>query len=413
MSLDKGSLDLGGSNKLTVSEQDPLTNLSKIKSDLVPCALPDSQLILDSGNQSSNLTFRIYMNMANLFRVRQSGDVPAVQLYKHTPDLPLSLTSVKFSIWRKNISGTFDLVDTRKEILTEYLALANETFGIITLPTAIKGAKVGDYCAIEYGSTEKVNSVHWARNLIADGMRFINTNPLDTAVDVLTTWTGNANPVLMRPLMNPPILNVVSDSWGKASGVTPAVDGWLDILVSDTDWTEHWPDKLAKKLGISYQNMSRGGTSRTIEIVNEMQWRIKDIKANYTIIAIGNNDVAQATSFGTFSSNYSQILQAVKDSNSIPICLLIPPRTENVDSENVLREKFNNEINRLAKTFDAFVINSDYTMGQERPSMPSPNRHDLLASFDSDGIHPTSAGYDALVDLIFRKIEIIETMTFA
>jgi acyl-CoA thioesterase-1 len=165
----------------------------------------------------------------------------------------------------------------------------------------------------------------------------------------------------------------------EGEGFVPRLDAWL---------AEHGaPDVVVVNGGVSGET-SAGGLAR-------IGWALGD-DIDAVIVELGANDMLRGIDPGVTQANLDGILNAI-DAEGLPALLAGLPAPPNYPED--YRKAYKAMFRDLAEKHDAIYYSSFLAgMGQGR------GMREIMRLFQSDGLHPTAEGVQAIVEHIGPKV---------
>ena len=342
-------------------------------------------------------TSRYYLNANNNSRVWATGKLRQAQIrleLKHA-----DLTAFYLMLWRKNGSGTYDLIG-QEDVLDQLVAGTTAT---VTL-AAPMDAQAGDF--IGYGITaSSVNAGYQSKLLAAQaaGSTYYVSNEVPgSAAYPWAAKTATTSMLPIRVFVDPaPVAVCIGDSLmaGHPANYSLAENSTARDATSDT------AALLKAVLGVTnVVNMGIGGQTMT-QVAARIGSDLVALRPKIAVLNIGADDVLTTTE-AVFIAAWTDALDACEAAGIVPVCVPILPWTSGTTTQNQTRDAWNTVLKTLVLAYPQACYAEDALpmLGQFRAGGDAGNLWDIKAAYNADGIHLNAAGYAVLAQTVARAL---------
>lgn len=335
-----------------------------------------------------------FCNKNTLQISRINDEIKQVQLFFNT--VP---SAVWFYIFRKN--GT-----TYDKIYAENIT-AKITGGVVSTVTLESGCvtKEGDLTAISIAS----GGLPFAPAVsTANSLRYFASSYSEHPLDRLegnVDWDSKSaisSVVGIKLFAQAPVAVVFGDSVmaghpGNYSGIEDSTV--IDIASSISG------QLYSRNPNYICQNVAKGSRDSTWVNANFATY-VTALKPKLAILNSGINDIASGTvSKENFISNWTDILNASIAAEIVPVVCKITPWTAGTNEQMQTRDEWMVDLKALVDTYTTAVwCDFDTAIGQFRTGGDAGNYWDLQEIYNADNIHPNTAGYAKMAEVIDVEI---------
>lgn len=345
-----------------------------------------------SGTYVDGSTGRTFL--ANNQAFKQPGFVRRVKFNVHSMGANTTWT---FKVFRYNYTTSlFELVDERPLTLAATTGL--QTFDLDTPVAVQQGDVPGFHCVggrIKYGGTPTL-SMRYTAGDITDPNAFSSTL---------------AGYIEMECMSNRPYLAVTGDSilggnnqgadrwWPPQNPTTSVPTNPGGVITAEP---AHRIALLAP--GLEYQNTAKGSQKWAwVATANGGYDLALDTDPHTVVIMAGVNDVSGGETWATVEAGLDAVKVSYDASTSERLFICgIMPWTAGSDAQAATIRTWNASLEAWCATNGVGFIPTTDAMGQVRVS--TGELDDLKTAYDLDGVHLTSAGVQALAEVIFAAL---------
>jgi lysophospholipase L1-like esterase len=369
----------------------PIKQIPAARGGLVSCA-GYTAISTDYGLFNHHNDQRHYFNLEQSTRIRQNGSIVSIQLYIS------SLTGISnlfFYVWRYN-GSTYDQVG--KEDIRSKLTEATTNTVVLTTPIQVRE---GDFVGVGGTGTDSTYRPYTVVAVSSGGLFYCTSEaPAVTGMD----WgakTASNNIIPIYCFMAPPQIVFIGDS---ITAGHPAHYSFIEATET-TSLGSYIAYYLGAKLGATYQNMGVGGQTST-QILARFTTDVVNLKPRIAVINCGVNDISGGSiSLATYTSNMASMIKSCIDNDIVPVILAILPWTSGTDSQMNTRDIWNGALKNLVAGYpQAIYVDAGKYVGKSNSAGPSGNTWDIIGGYNSDGVHFTAAGYQAIAQAIYDAL---------
>jgi lysophospholipase L1-like esterase len=151
-------------------------------------------------------------------------------------------------------------------------------------------------------------------------------------------------------------------------------------------------------------NLGVGGAT-SLDVVNDQLERAMLLRPRLVTLSVGPNDITGRVPVATYDRNVDTIIgRLTRETAAVIVVNLLPdltitPRFRDQESTaeiGGLTVQFNDALTRVARTYDAEIVDLFRPSRAEVPAHP-----DLIAA---DGYHPSDRGYERWAELVWAGI---------
>ena len=367
------------------SNMNPLPLLPERNSDIVKAS---GRVGIITGTPTANFstTGRDNINLNNVSCSRQNGLLHSVQLYLNGP----LISFLKLLVWRKNLSGTWDMVAESGDLSSGLIDGVNT----IDLTGHDVSIKEGDYIGLE--GVDSHYSMLRQTGYPENSYAYVNTSLVDyTDFD----WNAQGVSPSVLPLITYQQAPLIVLIGGSSMAGHPG--HYSGIEISFINNPAHSLGYQLYQLNEKYVCQQMGiGSQTSANVLARFDADCVDLKPKFAIIYTGINDLADGTvTKAQFIANNTSMLEKCALNDIIPIVLAIMPWTSGTYDQMVTRDEWNTDLKILAESYGYFV-NSESVTGQYRATGTEGNLWNILSVYNSDNVHLNQDGYTALAAYI-------------
>ena len=342
------------------------------------------------------------------YRIRQDGTISEVRLYVAAVT---NITAIYVKVWRKNIGGTYDLVNSSENILSKVTAGVGNIIRV-PLSTPITGVQEGDYYGVRVeGSASAGNYQFFARTSQATVTTYsvVNAAPGASAYDwaAQTATAGTTLPIELY--MTSPQMVLIGDS--LMAGVYDHY-GYCQTLADISKPSSSIAYQLKALTGYTYQNMGIPGDSTT-GVAGRITADCINANPIFAVLQGGINDILGGGTQAQHITRWTTILNACQNAGIVPIVMLMwpAPQADVSTAQMTNVDAWNAALVTLTLSYPAaIVIDMHSGLGQYRADGPAGNLWDLQAAYKGGiGGHLNAAGYGVVASAIAAAVRNYDT----
>ena len=354
---------------------------------MAPVAPYNDPPIAGTPNWGSNSQHIEFLTYHHTHRVRQTGEVEAIELYMS--DTPPSAFQIRF--WRKD-GGTFDMVGTTEDLSSQFDTGAGLYTITLDQPIAVEE---GDFVGYYLGPAPDGYSL-FAKTDGSSRRTYLLRDTQLTAGAQDVNFLAAQNYAAEAPInlfMASPEYVFIGDSITQGA---PANRSFLtDSMVSDIPQTIEY--QFGQLTGASYQNMGIGSQTSG-NMLARFQADVVDLAPENVVILAGVNDIALGVSESAYLSNMEGMLDAAAAADIQSYVVKILPWSNGSTTQMQQLDSMNASLETLVAGYEnATIIDVSEAVGQYRPGGPEGNLWDIQPDCGAgDGVHYNGTGHAAI-----------------
>ena len=355
----------------------------------------------------SAASFREIASLTFLTRNRQPGTVRKIRMKVPNGLADPDLTSIRIGFWNNNIiPSNFNGGQYTADIKGKF-TLSAGTVETITLDTPVT-IEDGTIVTIVVETTDIITGMFHATTS-AFNLDSIFVDFDDTAAtqrNFQGQGTQDPRVIPMELIMDPSNIQGMGDSIMEAYPNNRSYVNQQGVALITPD--EQIIKFVADNYGWTYQNVGIAG-ERSDEGESRLARDVIRQKPKACVIQYGGNDWAANRTANEVFTSMSNMCDDLVANNIIPIVCSCTPFAPLTDVKSAIRRDYNSQLNGLAATHGAIVVQLDPILGQIRPS--TGQLDDLQSAFaEPDTIHLSPLGNMTYANAIIAAIDHVVTL---
>lgn len=324
--------------------------------------------------------------------IRQLGTLEKVRIY--VPSLT-GVANFYVKVWRKNATGTYDLVGVSADIRSSLTAAAATTVDV-NIPGVAEGDAIGGQIV---WSSAAASAQNLYRKTVTANVVYYSFNSTPASADY--NWeaqTNAAGNVVIEGFMRAPYVVAIGDSITAGAHIH---NSYINTQNTYNNPPVSIIYKVGRALGVSSQNFGIGGQTSTVLAARFAE--VVALKPKIILLNPGGiNSANVLMPLGQFIIDTTQMLDAAQAAGVAVILQLASPwlntSASNGTTEKMrLTDQYNAWMKQIAPTYSAVTaFDPRPLIGKFRPGGDAGNLWDLRPAFAFDDVHLTEPGNEQM-----------------